>query len=451
MTASVPSKDITPYWNDECIKISARLSSPDEIVDAIQYSNKTVEGSWFSAVLKYLHQEDSTKLFSAASTESMFSDISLNETIRRSRKIRIYPKEWTRESFKRWFGIQRYVYNQTVEYLKGINGPRPSWTAVGKTVLDKLPSFCDTVPYQIKKIAVKDACTALTNGKKKAKATGEPFKLHFKSRKDPVQSCFIPKSAISQNGIYPVVSGHGLRYSESIDVGWDDARLILHNGRYYLTVPRMVQTTRTENQGRVVAIDPGVRSFLSFYSETSIGQIGTHDIGRIQRLCEYLDDLISKISQAPSRQKRRMRRAADRIRWKVRDLVDELHHKAARFLVDNFDIILLPTFEVQGMVVRKARKLRRKSVRQMLTWAHFRFKQFLKSKAFETGKLVMDVNEAYTSKTNSWTGEIMNVGGREWITVEGLKINRDINGARGIFLRALGDSPALKACVVNES
>jgi putative transposase len=63
----------------------------------------------------------------------------------------------------------------------------------------------------------------------------------------------------------------------------------------------------------------------------------------------------------------------------------------------------------------------------------------------------MDVNEAYTSKTNSWTGEIMNVGSREWITVDGLKINRDINGARGILLRALGDSPALQACVVNES
>jgi len=64
----------------------------------------------------------------------------------------------------------------------------------------------------------------------------------------------------------------------------------------------------------------------------------------------------------------------------------------------------------------------------------------------------MDVCEAYTSKTNSWTGEIMpKLGGREWITVDGLRINRDVNGARGIFLRALVDSPALKACVVNES
>ena len=52
----------------------------------------------------------------------------------------------------------------------------------------------------------------------------------------------------------------------------------------------------------------------------------------------------------------------------------------------------------------------------MLTFAHYRFKQFLKHKAFETGKLVLDVNEAYTSKTVSWTGEIVkNLGGAKVI------------------------------------
>ena len=323
--------------------------------------------------------------------------------------------------------------------------------AVAKEVLIGLPNFCAPVPYQVKKIAVRDACRALTAGKLKARQTGEPFDLHFKSRKNPKQSCFIPKSAVKASGIYHTISGHGLRYSEPMPKEFDDTRLVRHSGRYYLTVPRVEETARTENQGRVVAIDPGVRSFLTFYAEDRLGQLGTHDIGRIQRLCEYLDDLLSRASSATSQRARRMRRAADRMRWKIRDLVDELHHKAARFLVDNFDIILLPTFEVSGMVVKKARKLRSKSVRQMLTWAHHRFKQFLKHKAFEAGKLVVDVNEAYTSKTNSWTGEIMELGGREWFRMGDLRINRDINGARGIFLRALADSPTLQACVVNES
>ena len=114
--------------------------------------------------------------------------------------------------------------------------------------------------------------------------------------------------------------------------------------------------------------------------------------------------------------------------------------------------ILLPTFESSQMVKHGRRKLRSKSVRQMLSWAHYRFKVFLKHKAFEYGKVVLDVCEAYTSKTVSWTGEVIDrLGGAKTIIGnDGQTMDRDINGARGIFLRALADTPALqKACNVH--
>jgi putative transposase len=126
--------------------------------------------------------------------------------------------------------------------------------------------------------------------------------------------------------------------------------------------------------------------------------------------------------------------------------VQELHHKIAKFLTDNFDVILLPTFETSQMVSKSKRKLRNKSVRQMLTLSHYEFKQFLKWKAWEKSKLVIDCNEAYTSKTVSWTGEVINnLGGRSIIKSNqtGMSMNRDLNGVRGIFLRALVDTPCL--------
>ncbi|MFN6160632.1 MAG: RNA-guided endonuclease TnpB family protein, partial [Dolichospermum sp.] len=55
--------------------------------------------------------------------------------------------------------------------------------------------------------------------------------------------------------------------------------------------------------------------------------------------------------------------------------------------------------------------------------------------------------EAYTSKTVSWTGEIINnLGGSKIIKsrLDGRIMNRDLNGARGIYLRALGDPPWLR-------
>ena len=53
------------------------------------------------------------------------------------------------------------------------------------------------------------------------------------------------------------------------------------------------------------------------------------------------------------------------------------------------------------------------------------------------------VCEAYTSKTVSWTGEVKKIGGAKRIksNLDGQVMDRDWNGARGIFLRALGDIP----------
>ena len=102
------------------------------------------------------------------------------------------------------------------------------------------------------------------------------------------------------------------------------------------------------------------------------------------------------------------------------------------------------------MVEKQGRKLRAKSVRSMLTLAHFRFKQRLKAAVPACGKHVIDVNEAYTSKTVSRTGEIKKIGGAKMIRSGHVVLDRDINGARGIFLRALVDQPWLRnelACV----
>lgn len=202
--------------------------------------------------------------------------------------------------------------------------------------------------------------------------------------------------------------------------------------------------TPTDNQGRVVALDPGVRTFLSGYAEDLAFKLGVGAFSRIARLCAHMDDLIARMSKAGRSKRRRMKRALSRMRWKVWDLIDELQFKSTRFLLDRFDVILLPTFEVSGMVGKAGRTLRAKSVRSMLSLSHFRFKQRLKSAARQTGKVVLEVCEAYTSKTASWTGEIKAIGGAKIIRSGGVAVDRDLNGARGIFLRALGDTPSLR-------
>jgi putative transposase len=321
-------------------------------------------------------------------------------------------------------------------------------------IAPELPEWCDPIPFQIKKIAVRDAINALKEGKKRVKKGVIPyFRLRFRSRKNPVQSCFIPSSAIKESGIYPRVSGKGLRFAEPFPESLMDSRLVFRNGKFYLAMPRRQTVSIAENQGRrVVAIDPGIRSFHTFYSPDVSGHIGHDDFSRIVRLGQHLDDLISRASNQPKQKKRRMMRAAGRMREKIKNLVDELHHKTARFYVDNFDVILLPTFETSEMARKATRKIQSKSVRSLMSFAHYRFSEFLKHKAFEAGKVVVAVTEEYTSKTNPLTGELMNVGSSRRINLGSDWINRDKLGAFNIMLKALGDSPdCLQVVAVSES
>ena len=450
--STLSAKDCKPYWSDSCAAISSHLLLPvvTDCADSdLNYSslwlNKTVEKSWFLTEKFTVQKPNSRQIFLPSFTSSLVECTDSEVTARRSRKIRLFLNPEQKTLLKQWFGVSRFVYNTTIKYLQEPD-TKANWMAIKTGILNSLPEWAKSVPFQIKSIAIKDACLAVKAAKNGFNKDGQIRKCRFRSRKDTKQSIFIPKSAIKHCGIYHSRLGQ-CQIKEALPAEFSDGRLTLAYGEYYLIVSEQVQPVQTDNQGRLVALDPGVRTFMTFFSETSFGWLGNDSNLFIQKLCFRLDKLVSKISSSPSRQKRRLKKAASRLRCKIKNLIKELHHKTARFLVDNFDVILLPTFETSQLVSKSRRKLRNKSVRQMLTLSHYGFKTFLKWKAWEQSKKVIDCNEAYTSKTVSWTGEIVkNLGGALNIKSlsTGLKMNRDLNGARGIFLRALVDTPWLR-------
>ncbi|CAG8568043.1 15412_t:CDS:2, partial [Cetraspora pellucida] len=63
-----------------------------------------------------------------------------------------------------------------------------------------------------------------------------------------------------------------------------------------------------------VSIDPGVRTPFTWYSPTKdAGKIGNYDIGRIYRLCKYMDDLISKKDKLSNSKSKRKKKKASRL------------------------------------------------------------------------------------------------------------------------------------------
>ena len=189
-----------------------------------------------------------------------------------------------------------------------------------------------------------------------------------------------------------------------------------------------------------MALDPGIRSFLTGYDGENILEIGKGDIGRIQRLCLHLDNLISRSTSVRAKQRYRMGKAANRMRSKIQDLIKDLHNKAASVLVNSYKLIFLPSFDVSQMVVKSGRKITSKSVRQMLAWSHYKFEQHLKQAAQRKSVLVVICNESYTSKTCTRCGHIhQSLGGRKIHKCPncGNVVNRDWGGAFNIMLRAL--------------
>ena len=318
-------------------------------------------------------------------------------------------------------------------------GEAANWKRLKTDIIHSGPDRLITAPFAVKDIAVRDACRAVSQTRRRNKALGKGLpanqyhRTRFRTRKNPKQGCYAKADSVKNKGYYNRLLGN-LTMAEQLPDQHGDSRMTLENGRYHLVVTHPVHRRRSETQARIIALDPGVRSFITWFSETSAGHIGKGDFGRIQRLCTHLDDLMSNAKLEKRRfAKRNKYAAAGRIRTRIKNLADELHHKAARWLVDHYDIILLPTFETSEMTSRAKRRMRSKTARMMLTFAHYRFQQFLRWKCWQTGKVLVLVNEAYTSKTCSWSGDIIaNLGGRKTIRgPDGTELDRDINGARG--------------------
>ena len=204
-------KDYKPFWDDSCEAISSHLLSHTQIdsadLESTSYFSKMVENSWFLTERKFHQNENSQKTYLRSYMSSLVECIDLKDTQIKSRKIRIYPTQQQKILFKQWFGVSRKFYNETLTIYK--NGSDKVWHKVYQDIAkqNKEHDYIKSVPYQIKKIAVKDYRKALSINKIIAKQFGKPFKMKFKSKKNPKQSCFIPKSAISSSGIYYTIAG----------------------------------------------------------------------------------------------------------------------------------------------------------------------------------------------------------------------------------------------------
>lgn len=404
--------------------------------------------------------------------------LEMKESPKKVERIRLYPTTKQKVILDKWFAAFRWTYNQCVAAKQGgLSETKLKQRFVNEAAFQtefKDEKWVSKIPYDIRQEAVRDYVKAQKAhvAKQKAQAKrGErvqtKFQLKFKSiRKDPQQCVYVhkkhwkTKKATSPLSVSHVFYASRMRCEHSYTLPKSlpfDSRLIrTRTGKFYLCVPRCTIQRHTENNERVIAIDPGVRTFgTSYDNEGNAHEFGKNAAHHLIKTHAYrIDKLKSKICRMEDsgelnhKKRYRMKSALLRKQERMRAKVKEFHCKYAKWLCDNYNVVLLPSFDTQGMVKRKnvtfnqgkkQRSISTKTARAMCTMSHFGFKQRLLSKQREYPNCnVIICDEAYTSKTCGACGVLNDsLGGKKEFECAfcGYCADRDVNAARNILLK----------------
>ena len=414
----------------------------------------------------------------------------------RCTKYRIHPTAEQRKTLATWMDAARWVYNRATEKLNEATAERKAATMAllrewGSTETEawrkSAPERFWDVPYEVRDSPLRDiaaACTSLRAKEKRMKR-----KLKFRRRKDDVSSLTLRSRNLNcktARGVWPLLFGtvHDRSVMRCEDCGnkkrhkarrpplvfEHDCRLLYERKTrfFYLCVPTTVAVAPPANVpdtqgdaasaapdaprcgGKVVAIDPGLRTFGTCYDPsgaiTEWASGGGHLVV-LYRLNRKASRLERRAAGTSGRHSRRLAAVAARLRKRATDLVNELHRSFARWLCLNHDLVLLPKFSTRSIVRKRdertgrwKRKIGKKSAGSAMRLAHYKFRNVLIHKAAEFGTRVEICDEQYTSKTCGVCGTL-NEGLGASKTFEckacGCVADRDHNAARNILIRYL--------------
>jgi putative transposase len=392
-----------------------------------------------------------------------------------SRHVRIHPSTADKAVLRGLFGSARTIYNATLDHCRATNTYCYGGVRSAVTREDNLPAdkpWLRAMPSEMRKQACKEACDAYaSNFAKRAKNPGHRFQMRYRSKKDGMDHVTFEPRAMSVRDerlhlftrlkIFDAV-GMAFDSASAAAVAAADRNVTIKLdalGRYWLLLPYRRATVEnqdrcSDDRHRACAVDPGVRTFLTVYSpDCQAYKLGDGAANRIYRLMLHADKVAGLAargrmddgSRMSYRHKRRLREKRLRLEERIRGLVDELHWKCANFLVQRFDLIVIPPFETAAMSKRyeaardRRRRIGRRTTRQMLRLRHFAFRQRLLYLASVHGKEVAVRGEEYTSKTCGHCGHIhATLGGAKVFRCPSCTVRYDRDaggGARNIFIK----------------
>ena len=164
---------LTPYWSDTIAAFSNFLWLPnstanhDSLINTTQsWDSKTAAHSWFSTNRIPAPDSELPKDLLVSRSSGLRHPRHRGATKQQTRRIQVYPESTQKLAIATWLTASRWTYNLTVEILQ--SGIPAVWKHIASMVMPEVKALhpeWDSVPYQVKRTAVRDACRAMSNVK----------------------------------------------------------------------------------------------------------------------------------------------------------------------------------------------------------------------------------------------------------------------------------------------
>ena len=378
-----------------------------------------------------------------------------------SRKIRINTTPEQLKVYKNVFGVARKMYNDGLTELKKKVVKLSDIRDVITKRSDKI-EYCKAIPLKIRQGALEDLVKAKNNCYKKFKKTQQFQKCKYRKKHATSQSIYMNHDAIKKvddHSFYFYKQGLTkffknpeealLRVSEKLPVIPTHCRLILKHYKYlYISIPLEMPINEIKpTYESMVSLDPGERTFQTFYSPELAGSIGNNTRPRYLKIFTEGDKIRAKMDKLKTRlkrgitdDKRKLKKAIRLLRKKFLSVITkptritkELHDKTALFLCKNFKIIAIPEYSSK----ETSKKLPKVINRCNQALSHYTFRERLIHKVKQWRRIMHIVPECYTSITCTRCGYLNEPSQDAILTCSKckLELNRDYRASRNIKLK----------------
>ena len=445
---------------NKIMKYGKKLWKPDKIK-----KKKIKSNSWFDVNIG----KNNNKI---CSEKFQFERENLPSCKFKCKKIIILPTEQQKSILLKWFEISIKMYNATVKllntmrfndkhinydfkyvrtnYMLPIKEKLHSDSSVRINVEKKCKNKIKNV-YKYIKInkhildgAIKQACSsfksALSNIVQK---NIKHFRIRRIKQSKKQKIIHLEKGFFTNDTFCSNALGKHVKTND--DSNFSDVQTdctLLYDSlcnRFTLLVPVKIKRDKGKDKGKdkelyenVIGLDPGIRTFLTGYSEDHILEIGNNLTSKVQKLLKRID-IINK-SKMTEKQKRK---SENKRYKKINDLVNDLHWKAIKQLTDNYGTILIGNMSTKGIVQNSINHMTKRIALIMRLYV---FRERLKYKCSVKGCNYKMIDERYTSKMCTFCGNIKDNLGTNKI-YECTKCNniigRDVNGSRNIYMKGI--------------